>query len=163
MRNKNRRKIKNKQELDPNSGASTPKPKRVRKVMTPRKKIEKPFNAGTMTVNAFWSFIRSALRKRTIVWKPIQLCKQASRRPYKGSNKRRKFEYQCSKCLEFFPGEEISVHHKIPAGRLLDFNDLPSFVKNLFCEIGDLECVCEKCHEKIHKKDGSNNRENTSS
>ena len=62
------------------------------------KKIIKTRNAGTMSEAAFWGFIRSALRKKSMYWKPIYDCKRNAKREYVGSNKRQKFEYQCNKC-----------------------------------------------------------------
>ena len=59
-------------------------------------RVPKTRNAGTMTESAFWSFIRSALRQKSRWWKPITECKMKARRPYKGPNKRQKFEYQCN-------------------------------------------------------------------
>ena len=104
-------------------------------------------NAGTMTESAFWSFIRSGLRQKSRWWKPITQCKMKARRPYKGPNKRQKFEYQCNVCEGWFPEKKINIDHIIPAGTLRCANDLPGFVERLFCEEDNLQCICEKCHD----------------
>ena len=72
---------------------------------------EKTRNAGTMTESAFWSMIRSALRRRTMFWKPILKAKLLARRKYEGPNKRQKFEYQCNECKGWFKDSEIAVDH----------------------------------------------------
>ena len=113
---------------------------------TARKKVDKPRNAGTMSESAFWSFIRSGLRQKSRFWKPITQCKLAARRPYKGPNKRQKFEYECNVCGKWFPEKKINIDHIQPAGSLRCANDLPGFVERLFCEIDNLQCICEKCH-----------------
>ena len=118
-------------------------------------------NAGTLTESAFWSFIRSGLRQKSRFWKPITQCKMANRRTYKGPLKRQKFEYQCKECSQWFPDKKINVDHIKPAGSLNCANDLPGFVERLFCEIDNLQILCEKCHNvKTQKeKDGkANNR-----
>ena len=113
---------------------------------TARKKVDKPRNAGTMSESAFWSFIRSGLRQKSRFWKPITQCKLAARRPYKGPNKRQKFEYLCNVCNKWFPEKKINIDHINPAGSLRCAQDLPGFVERLFCEIDNLQCICESCH-----------------
>jgi 5-methylcytosine-specific restriction endonuclease McrA len=121
-------------------------------------KIIKTRNGGTMTESAFWSFIRSALRQKSRWWKPIMQCKQKARRAYKGTNKRQKFEYQCNSCKGWFPEKNINIDHICPAGSLNSAQDLPGFVERLFCEVDNLQCLCENCHnektksEKVKKK-----------
>ena len=118
--------------------------KRKRAVAKP--KTLKTRNAGTMTESAFWSFIRSGLRQKSRFWKPITQCKMANRRTYKGPLKRQKFEYQCNECKQWFPDKKINVDHVTPAGSLNCANDLPGFVERLFCEIDNLQILCEACH-----------------
>lgn len=115
------------------------------------KKVEKPFNEGTMSNAAFFGMIRAALRRQTRFWKPKLACLKAVSRPYKGPNKRQKWEYQCSNCKDFFIQKEVEVNHIIPAGSLNNYEDLPGFVERLFCKKEDLEVMCKKCHLKVTK------------
>lgn len=111
-----------------------------------------------MSEAAFWSFIRSALRQKSRFWAPITQCKLAAKRPYIGTNKRQKFEYQCNICKKWFPEKLINVDHIVPAGSLNNAQDLPGFVERLFCEVKDLQCLCQNCHdiktqkERVDKK-----------
>jgi 5-methylcytosine-specific restriction endonuclease McrA len=114
---------------------------------TTRTKLPRERNAGTMTNAMFWSFIRSALRNKSRWWKPITQCRMNSRRAYKGTNKRQKFEYQCNKCKNWFPDKQIAVDHKVPAGSLNSGDDLKGFVERLFCEVEDLQVLCTGCHD----------------
>jgi 5-methylcytosine-specific restriction endonuclease McrA len=116
--------------------------------MAKRVLVAKTRNAGTLSESAFWSFIRSSLRRRTMVWLPIKQCKLKAKRPYKGINKRQKFEYKCNVCKKYFPEKEISVDHIKPVGTLTCANDLPEFVENLFCEDDNLQTICSTCHDK---------------
>lgn len=124
----------------------------ARKKSAPRKpRVLKTRNAGTMTESAFWSFIRSALRQKSRWWKPITECKMKARRAYKGTNKRQKYEYQCNECKGWFAEKQINVDHIVPAGSLNCAQDLPGFVERLFCEIDNLQVLCEKCHDRKTK------------
>jgi 5-methylcytosine-specific restriction endonuclease McrA len=118
-------------------------------------RVPKTRNAGTMTESAFWSFIRSALRQKSRWWKPITECKMKARRPYKGPNKRQKFEYLCNSCKTWFPEKQINVDHIVGAGSLNCGQDLPGFVDRLFCEQDNLQVLCTTCHDhktKLEKK-----------
>lgn len=112
---------------------------------------EKPYNSGTMTNAAFWSMIRSCLRNKSRHWKPIQECKLKARRKYTGPNKRRRWEYHCSNCNNYFPDGDVEIDHILPAGSLKCYSDLPGFVERLFCTVDNLRCVCKTCHLKITK------------
>lgn len=117
-----------------------------RRTKIPRTKSPKSRNSKSMTESQFWSFIRSALRQKSRWWKPITECKMKSRRAYKGPNKRQRFEYQCNTCKLWFPEKKINVDHIVPAGSLNCAADLPGFVERLFCEIDNLQVLCEGCH-----------------
>jgi len=125
--------------------------KRVKKPRVPRTR-----NNETMTEAAFWSWIRSALRQKSRWWKPIAEAKRLARRAYKGPNKRRKWEFKCAECLQYYPDKEINVDHIVPAGTLKHYNDLPGFVEKLFCEVEGLQVLCETCHNKKTQKERKN-------
>jgi len=125
--------------------------KRTSKI--PKKVVSKTRCHETMTESAFWSFIRSALRQKSRFWKPITECKLKARRLYKGTNKRQKFEYQCNVCKNWFIEKKINVDHINAAGSLRSSEDLPGFVERLFCEVDNLQVLCEKCHDKKTKAD----------
>jgi hypothetical protein len=106
-------------------------PKKIKK-----EKVPKTRNAGTMTESTFWSMIRSALRRRSMYWRPIQNAKNAARRPYKGKNTRQKWEYQCEQCKNWFASKQIEVDHIEEVGSLRNSDDLKGFVERLFAEEG---------------------------
>jgi len=112
-----------------------------------KKVIPKPRNNGTMTEAAFWSFIRSALRKASMYWKPLQQCKIDSRRAFKGGG-RQKWEYKCNSCKKWFKDKEIEVDHIIDAGSLRNADDLKGFIERCFVEAGGYQVLCKPCHRE---------------
>lgn len=131
-----------------------------KKKVSRRKVVEKPFNAGTQSRAAFFGMLKNALRRLSMYWKPISLCKLNARRPYKGTNKRRKWEYQCAECEGWFPGEKISVDHIVPVGSLGSFEDIEGVVKRLFVEVEGLQVLCDGCHNKKSLKENNDRRSN---
>ena len=121
--------------------------------MAKRKVMHKTRNSGTLTESAFWSFIRSGLRQKSRWWKPIAECKAKAKRPYKGPLKRQKFEYLCNQCKNWFPDKKINVDHICPAGSLNSAQDLPDFIERLFCEVDNLQVLCETCHNAKTKSE----------
>lgn len=116
--------------------------KKVKKPRVPRTR-----NNETMTESAFWSWIRSALRQKSRWWKPATEAKNKARRPYKGKNKRQKWEYKCAECTKYHKATEVNVDHIVPAGTLKTYSDLPGFVERLFCEVEGLQVLCTMCHD----------------
>lgn len=119
-----------------------------------RKAIERPFNGGRWTRARYFGFIRTALRKASVRWPPRIEAKNRYRRQYRGENKRRKWEYQCSRCGEWFADGEVEIDHLEPCGKLQDYADLPEFVRKLFCEAERLQLLCHFCHQFVtqHKE-----------
>jgi 5-methylcytosine-specific restriction endonuclease McrA len=56
-------------------------------------------------------------------------------------------------CKNWFIEKKINVDHVVPAGSLNSSKDLPGFVDRLFCEVENLQVLCEKCHDKKTKAD----------
>ncbi len=121
------------------------------KVPKEKKVKEKPFGEGTMTTAAFFQSIRSALRQKSRFYPAISACRNDSKIPYKGDNKRRKYSYICGQCGDEVAGDECAVHHKIPCGQLNSFDDIGEFCRKLFCSKSDLILLCDSCHERLHE------------
>jgi hypothetical protein len=125
---------------------------------TRKNRVEKPFNAGTMSNAAFFGWLRSRLRKMSQAWKPIQQVRKEAKVSYIGDNKRRKFSYVCNKCKTAVSDKECAVHHIIPAGSLKSFEDLAGFCERLFVEKEGLILLCHKCHDVEHEHLDNNNK-----
>ncbi len=100
-----------------------------------------------MTESAYLGWIRSALRSKSLKWKPRTDCILAARRPYKGPNKLQKWEVNCAICNGWFKLKETIVdHHPHAAGSILSVEDIGPFSERLFCEVSNLRCLCVFCH-----------------
>lgn len=93
--------------------------------------------------------MRSFLRRCWQRWPERQAAKDAAKRPYKGENKRLKWEYQCAHCKIWMPWrkKEIMVDHVIPCGSFLCAADYATFIPGLFCDRSNLQVLCKKCHD----------------
>lgn len=97
----------------------------------------------------FWSFIRSGLRAKWSRWPGKYDALAKAKRPYAGTNPRQKHEYICAKCKGWFPQQNVSVDHIVPAGVLSCFEDLPEFCERLFVSHDKLRVLCNPCHAEI--------------
>lgn len=97
----------------------------------------------------FWAFVRSALRQAWTRWPPKYETLERVGRPYKGTDKRQKKEFQCAICNEWHKRKEVEVDHIEPAGRLRTYEDLPRFVARLFVGADKLRTLCKPCHQKV--------------
>lgn len=105
------------------------------------------------TDSRYFSFIRSALRRASVKYPVKFQVLKAAQRPYEGTDRRTKWEYQCNSCKGWFKTKEVSVDHIIPAGSLKSYDDLPQFVSTLFCTADNLQVLCKQCHDKKSKEE----------
>ncbi len=121
--------------------------------MAKRIKVERTRNAGSMTESAFFSKIRSTLRSGFRYWKPMQIVLQKASRPYKGTNKRQKKEFQCAICKEWYKRDLVEIDHIEECGSLKNWDDIVPFIKRLTAEgINSYQILCKKCHLLKTKK-----------
>lgn len=114
---------------------------------------------ATWTEARYFGFIRSALRK---AWSRYPVRFQvlaAASRPYKGTDKRRKKEFQCSVCKKWHMQKGVEVDHMVPCGSLKTYADLPGFTERLLCEVDKLRVVCKKCHQVITNEERKRKKE----
>ena len=109
------------------------------------KKIERTRASGTMTEAGFRSFIISALRSKTLHWKPISETRKKARIS--------KGLYRCANCGRAV--KKVCIDHINPIVGYSGFNNWDSYINNMFCEEGNLQALCENCHAiktKIEKE-----------
>lgn len=111
-------------------------------------RVPKTRAGATWTEARYWQFIRSALRKAWVKYPVRYQVLQEARRPFTGSDKRTKWEYQCNSCKNYFKSKEVQVDHIESAGKLTSYEHLAGFVKRLFCEADNLQVLCKDCHDK---------------
>ena len=64
-------------------------------------KKPKPYGGGRYTKAGYFGFIRSGLRQKSMRWPPKYDVMNAAKRPHQGTDKRRKFDYQCNGCKKW--------------------------------------------------------------
>ena len=104
---------------------------------------------GVWTESRYWSFIRSNLRRAWIKY-PVrgQVLNSAKKENDGRFDRRTKFMYQCSNCLEWCKGKDVQVDHIEPCGSLKGPKDLEGFITRLFCEPDNACVLCKPCHKE---------------
>ena len=116
-------------------------------------RVERTRAGNEWTEAAFWGFLRSGLRQMSRRWPPIaRLALHAARRPYRGDNKRRKWEYLCAACGTFCAGDEVAVDHVDPCGSIRSWDEFATFAARLFVECEGLRVLCHECHQLEHER-----------
>lgn len=120
-------------------------------------KVARTRNGGTWTEAAFFGRIRGALRKTFAAWVPMKQALIASRRPSQRTDRPMlKFEYECASCHQWFALKEegpegkklVQVDHKLRAGSLRSYEDLPGWIARLTDEDPNAyQIVCIPCHQ----------------
>lgn len=126
------------------------------------KRVPRTRNGGTWTESQYWSAIRSALRAKFKWWKPMRAAKDKARRPYKGKNKRQKWEYQCASCKKWYTSKDTQIDHIIPCGSLKCYEDIVPFIQRMTVEDEDaFQVLCKPCHQKKTTREKEERKKNT--
>jgi len=92
------------------------------------------------------TLIRSALRRiSSFHHQPIKDCLAAARVPAP-TGMRVKHLYKCAKCGGLFPLKEVAADHIVDVGALPSLDELGEWSKRLFCDIDNLQTLCDGCH-----------------
>jgi len=108
-------------------------------------KAPKTRNNNTWTEAKYRGFIRSALRRTSMRWGPINSVKK------KAWVERGK--YLCAGCkqvvsLTLNGKKNVFVDHKVPVVDTEEgFQGWDVFIERLFCEESNLEVLCKSCHD----------------
>lgn len=118
------------------------------------KRVPRTRNAGTLTEAAFFSWLRTVLRRASLAWKPKRaaLKKQAT-----GGRIGRAQAYACASCGAVHKEKELEADHISPCGSLRGWEDLPRFASRLFVEEDGWQWLCKDCHaDKTKRERGAN-------
>jgi len=113
---------------------------------------------NTLTEKEFIAFLLSGLRRLTKYWKPKLSAMLESRRVYRGTDKRTKWEFQCFMCKKWFKQKGIEVDHVVPCGGLAGIEDIPRWVGLAFCEKDGYQVLCKSCHLQKTIKERNENK-----
>lgn len=131
--------------------------RRIRKATRKPKTARVPRTraGGEWTEAAFWAFIRSGLRQLSRRWPPlVRHVWLGARRPYRGLNRRQKWEFQCAACAGWFKRDGMQADHIESCGTLKSWDAMVGFAERLFCEADKLRILCADCHATRHDRNG---------
>lgn len=85
------------------------------------------------------TFAKGALRRASLMWKPISECRQNARRE--------RGKYECAMCHELFGPKEVQIDHIFPVIDIMKgFTTWDDYIDRLFCDVENLACLCKTCH-----------------
>ena len=113
------------------------------------KKSKKEYCSGTLTKAGLMGRIRSHARRMSIKWRPRNDYLKSVRRPYTGTDKRTKWEYECQHCNKWVKSKNYEVNHIVPCGSLKDWKDISGFYKRMLVEVDGYEGLCKNCHQIV--------------
>lgn len=115
--------------------------------------VELSRNLQTETEAEHMSKIRSAIRNASKYWKPAMEALQRAHRPYTGTSKRIKHEYLCYGCKKWYQRTHVEINHITECGSLKSYDDIPEFLRRLFCEdVDGYNILCSTCHLVVTKQ-----------
>lgn len=123
------------------------KPKKSKSIKPRKTILPKTRNLNTWTEAKYFSTIRSALRKAFQYYKPMQEALNLASRPYVGTNKLQKKEFQCNECKQWFKRADVQIDHIQELGELRAYSDVVPFIQKLTTEnVSDYQILCKPHH-----------------
>jgi len=107
--------------------------------------------------------ILGALRRLFRRWPPYITIKNENKKEYFVKSKKgkpmRRVGYICNICGKLTPNKDCAVDHKIPCVCPNEgFVNLDKYAERLFCEKGNLQILCKKCHDIKSKEENKQRR-----
>lgn len=59
---------------------------------------------------------------------------------------KKQVRFKCAKCGGLFPRKEVQVDHIVPVVGEEGFTTWDDFIKRLFCDVANLQVICDSCH-----------------
>lgn len=109
-------------------------------------KVKKTRNNGQWSEARFRSFIKSALRKASMRWGPINTTKKAAWVE--------RGKYLCAECKQVVSltrdgKKNVFVDHREPIVLPEEgFVSWDRYIERMFCEAEGLQVLCKSCHDK---------------
>lgn len=107
--------------------------------------------SNTLTEAGFIGFVRSLLRNGSLRWKPRNDALNAAyaRDGVNEKTGRKCKLHRCCRCSSLSPKSAMKVDHIDPVvDPAVGFQGWDSFINRLFCEVDNLQVMCEECHNR---------------
>jgi len=95
------------------------------------------------------------LRRGSMRWLPKSLCKKEARHHEKLPNAKGRlvFHSRCDECNGVFPEVNCAVDHITPVVPITGFDSWDGVIERMFCEVENLQVLCNSCHTKKTKEE----------
>lgn len=91
-------------------------------------------------------FIINLLRHGSVKWDTRKKALKRARKQVQESSGKKKFHWQCAKCLKWFRDQaQMEVDHIVEVGPFEGSWD--HFIPRLYCELDNLQVLCVDCHK----------------
>lgn len=111
-----------------------------------------------MTERQFRAWLIPKLRRFSIYWPQRRHAREAARVEIpngftKKGKPKVKVMYKCTSCGAIVERNQIHIDHINPVVDIQGFNTWDEYIKSLFCDLSNLQAICETCHAKKSKKE----------
>lgn len=111
-----------------------------------------------MTERQFRAWLIPKLRRFSVYWPQRRYAREDARIEvpdgnFKNGNPKIKVMYKCNICTKIVGRDEIHIDHIKPVVDLDGFNTWDDYINSLFCDVSNLQAICEECHAKKSLKE----------
>jgi 5-methylcytosine-specific restriction endonuclease McrA len=121
----------------------------------------KPKAGGRWTIARYRAFIKSLLRAGTMRWAPKYDALKAAyvKRGVNPKTGRMSKLHKCNSCCKLFPMNAVRVDHILPVvDPAVGFVSWDSYIERMFCEVENLQVLCNPCHDFKTKSESKKSR-----
>lgn len=111
-----------------------------------------------MTERQFRAWLIPKLRRFSVYWPERRYARENARIEisdgfFKNGKAKIKVMYKCNICAKVVERDNIHIDHIKPVIDLDGFNTWDEYIKSLYCDLSNLQAICETCHSEKSLKE----------